>query len=128
MAAQPESPGVFGALKGFGRTVSNLAVSISAVPMDLLGGSKDVGSPTLRDVQTEWERPWSTGTPKKKPIEADNAAEFSDFNYWRTTPLPPPALVPDVQEEAAKEYNEMAFWRPVQPTLAELEARSSRGR
>ena len=82
----------------------------------------DVSMPQY-DVQTEWERPFSTGSPPKKEAaepSAEDAAEFSDFNFWSTRPLPSPA------DESEESYNDAIYWKMPEPTLEQLEARSRR--
>ena len=123
MAPQPESP-VVGALKGFWESTSKLTVqTLNSIPFLNQGKPQaQVPSPTTlgiqRDIQAEYERPFLTGSPKKKDVdEAD--AEFSDFNFWRQSP---PAF-DDAALGATEEYADVNFWKAPQPSLAELEAR-----
>ena len=136
---QPESP-VVGAIKGLWGQTSKLTVTVASNVAEALGKSlgqntpnkkSTVGSPNglsaewVGDVQTEYARPFTTGSPSKKSAAEADQAEFSDFSYWRTNPAMAPldsgvvaALASDAAE--AVQYNEANFWKAPQPTLEQL--------
>ena len=125
--AQPESPieravkPIWGSLKGFtANTVGALTGAFDA--LGSLASGKGHRQPTF-DVQAEWTRPYSTGSPQKKPTEPDEDEEFSDFNFWKA-PMPSVAILDSKDTPPpAPEFADYSYWKAPMPTLEQLDAR-----
>jgi len=126
MPEQPASP-LEGAIKGFWSSTKGVwssATEAWAAATDATQGVNLTSSKKervlhieipKRDVEAEFSRPFSTGSPLKMMKDVEDSAEFSDFAFWSVRP---PPLTEDPGEDT---YNDLNFWKPVQPTLAELE-------
>ena len=118
-----------------GKLVKGMWTSVSGITTDLINApgylvstlvpGKEQKLPPMvveRDFQSEWTRPYSSGSPMKK-AEAGPAdvEEFSDFNFWKQTPLP--ATMVEEDDSETNDFSEVNFWKQPMPTLEELEAR-----
>jgi len=91
-------------------------VEVASPTINVVNG---LASPTIAwDVDSEWTKPFSTGSPVKKPM-MEEAEAFSDFNFWRS-----PTSSADPASEVNPEFDAYMFWKPPQPTLDDLEGRS----
>ena len=108
---------------------SNVAEALGKIGGPSPGKKSEVASPMVgpsawvHDVQEEYARPFTTGSPTKKSAPDADQAEFSDFSYWRPAMAPlDRGVVAALASEAAEaqQYNEANFWKAPQPTLEQL--------
>ena len=124
MAQQPTSP-VDAFMKSAVRAATDGWNQITGTPQAKPAAGV-VHSPLAIDVGSlhafnaaEWSKPFSTGSPNKKPDE--DASDFNEFSFWRNAvPLPSEDTKP------SDSYNDVNYWKPPQPTLEQLETRGFR--